>query len=143
MIKHVFPVALLFLLLGAGCTSSQAPASTAVYEVPTLETILEMDLPNDSVVTNVTDVAGHYTVIGYTDQTWQEVRDSFHTQLMAQGFQDTVSAKNSVIANPDKDVIIGSYIKANPGGTGPNSIVTRSITIGIEDGKTKFSVLKQ
>ena len=102
-----------------------------------------MELPVDSNITNVTDVAGHYTVIGYTDQTWQEVRDSFHTQLMAQGFQDTVSAKNSVIANPDKDVIIGSYIKANPGGTGPNSIVTRSITIGIEDGKTKFSVLKQ
>jgi hypothetical protein len=93
-------------------------------------------------IESVTEFGGSYSVIGYTDTDWRTLRDDTHNQLINLGYKDSVSAKDAEISE-DNDVIIGSYILSPAKPTGPQDIQTRAFTIGIEDGRTTFSFLKQ
>lgn len=129
------------VLLGAGC-SLQSADDGDNFDLAAIEAELGMDLPDDSEVDVLTEIPGYYNVIAFTDMSWEEVRDSFHTQLVANGYDDTISGADAVLVDLDEDVIIASYLKQS-GEAGPSGIDSLAWTVGLEDGRTKYSVLKQ
>lgn len=141
MIKRILPLFFVLVLLGAGC-SLQSANEGDNFDLTAIEAELGMDLPDDSEIDVLTEIPGYYNVIAYTDMSWEEVRDSFHAQLVADGYDDTISGAEATLIDLDEDVIIASYLKQT-GSTGPDGIQSRAWTVGVEDGRTKYSVLKQ
>lgn len=143
MTKRFLPLLLMFVLLGAGCNAAQDTQDQNTYDLTAIEAEFGLDLPDDTKIDQLSELPGYYNIIAYTDTDWEELRDSFHTQLIAQGFEDKVSAKDAVIVDSEDDIIIASYLKQDPSVRGSSGIDMRAFTIGIEDGQTKYSLLRQ
>lgn len=138
MTKRFLPLLLALVLMGAGCNF--AADSGPDISLAEIEAEYNLDLPDDSVVDTYTPIPSYHFVLLETDASWDEVRDTLHEQLIAQGFEDTISIKNATEPSSDNP-IIGSYLKST-GEAGPAGIVKRALVIEIENGVTRYSILK-